>query len=80
MSTLPHPPLDIHHPVVSRELAKRADDVQLRIADLITKFAGSMMFVYIHVAVFAGWMVASSRWSRSSVKAYWRTRTSPSDM
>jgi uncharacterized membrane protein len=58
MSTLPHPPLDIHHPVVSRELAKRADDVQLRIADLITKFAGSMMFVYIHVAVFAVWMIA----------------------
>src|SRR5439155_16105394 len=31
---------------------------QLRVADAITKFAGSMMFVYIHVLVFAVWMIA----------------------
>ncbi|HEY2831381.1 MAG TPA: DUF1003 domain-containing protein [Sporichthyaceae bacterium] len=37
--------------------ARRAADVQLRIADAITKFAGSMAFVYLHVAIFAVWMV-----------------------
>jgi uncharacterized membrane protein len=31
--------------------------LQLRIADAITKFAGSMMFVYIHIVLFAVWMV-----------------------
>jgi uncharacterized membrane protein len=32
-------------------------DVQLRIADTITTFAGSMPFVYFHAVVFAGWML-----------------------
>ena len=31
--------------------------LQLRIADAITAFAGSMRFVYIHVALFAVWML-----------------------
>jgi uncharacterized membrane protein len=48
----------IHHPVVAQTLAKTAEQLQLRIADLITRFAGSMLFVYLHVAVFAIWMVA----------------------
>ena len=30
----------VHHPVVARELTKQAQDLQLRIADLITRFAG----------------------------------------
>jgi uncharacterized membrane protein len=46
-----------HHPVVIAHKAHRAADVQLRIADAITSFAGSMMFVYIHAVVFAIWMV-----------------------
>jgi uncharacterized membrane protein len=46
-----------HHPVVEHVLAKRAQDVQLRIADAITKFAGSMQFVYLHVVAFAAWML-----------------------
>ena len=53
-------PIDVsasHHPVVAHVLAKRAQDVQLRIADEITKFAGSMRFVYLHVVGFAIWMV-----------------------
>jgi len=45
------------HPVVLEEQAKRAADLQLRIADGITAFAGSMRFVYLHVALFALWMV-----------------------
>ena len=36
----------VHHPVVARELSKQAQDLQLRIADLITRFAGSMQFVF----------------------------------
>jgi uncharacterized membrane protein len=46
-----------HHPVVVDQIEKRAADVQLRIADRITAFAGSMKFVYIHAAVFALWML-----------------------
>ena len=37
--------------------AKRAADIQLRIADWITGFAGSMNFVYLHVVLFAAWML-----------------------
>jgi uncharacterized membrane protein len=45
------------HPTVEAQLAKRAASVQLRIADAITSFAGSMKFVYVHIVVFALWMV-----------------------
>jgi len=44
-----------HHPVVVTQLEKRASDVQLKVADAITAFAGSMMFVYIHAVIFAVW-------------------------
>jgi len=47
----------VHHPVLVAHLAHRASDVQLRIADRITAFAGSMPFVYIHAAAFAAWML-----------------------
>ena len=46
-----------HHPVVLAHKAHRAADVQLRIADAITAFAGSMRFVYIHAVGFAVWML-----------------------
>ena len=36
---------------------RRAQDVQLRIADWITGFAGSMNFVYLHIALFTVWML-----------------------
>jgi uncharacterized membrane protein len=45
------------HPVVTRIRAHRSAHVQLRIADAITRFAGSMAFVYLHVVVFVAWMV-----------------------
>lgn len=35
----------------------RSADLQLRVADAITRFAGPMAFVYLHVVVFAVWMV-----------------------
>jgi uncharacterized membrane protein len=47
----------VHHPVVVAHQQQRAADVQLRVADAITAFAGSMPFVYIHAVVFAVWMI-----------------------
>jgi len=46
-----------HHPAVLEEQQRRAADIQLRIADRITAFAGSMNFVYLHVVLFAVWML-----------------------
>jgi uncharacterized membrane protein len=45
-------------------LAARAESAQLRLADRITAFAGSMPFVYIHAAAFGVWMlvVESDPW------------------
>ena len=45
------------HPVVVRFNAQRYADFQLRLADRITAFAGSMKFVYMHAVVFAVWMI-----------------------
>jgi uncharacterized membrane protein len=55
-----------HSPVVVAHMEKRAADVQLRAADAITKFAGSMKFVYIHAVVFAVWMlfIESNPWPK----------------
>jgi uncharacterized membrane protein len=46
-----------HHPAVLAQDAQRAADLQVRIADAITAYAGSMRFVYIHIVVFAVWMI-----------------------
>ena len=46
-----------NHPVVRSHLAQREADIQLRIADAITRFAGSMTFVYLHAVAFAVWML-----------------------
>jgi len=51
----------VHHPAVVEQFEKRANDTQLRIADRITSFAGSMNFVYIHAVVFAVWMLVFER-------------------
>jgi uncharacterized membrane protein len=45
------------HPAVVAHRDNRSSDIQLRVADAITAFAGSMPFVYIHVVVFAAWML-----------------------
>ena len=47
----------LHHPAVVAQVEKRASDLQLRIADRITAFAGSMHFVYLHAFLFALWML-----------------------
>lgn len=53
-----------HHPAVTHDLNRHADKRSLRLADLVTRFAGSMPFVYVHVALFAVWMlfVEQSPW------------------
>ena len=55
---------DGRHPTVLAMEARRAEDLQLRIADAITKFAGSMTFVYLHAVLFVLWMlfVESNPW------------------
>ena len=50
----PHP-LPIH-PALRRAHDDRAGNLQLRIADRITAFAGSMRFVYIHMLWFGCWI------------------------
>lgn len=52
------------HPAFARVQEARAASLQLRVADWITKFAGSMNFVYIHAIGFTIWMllVEDSPW------------------
>jgi uncharacterized membrane protein len=46
-----------------RRLREEADaSAQERIADAITHFTGSMLFVYLHLAVFGFWIVANLGW------------------
>jgi uncharacterized membrane protein len=45
------------HPVVIRLNAERAAEFELRLADRITAFAGSMRFVYLHAVAFVLWML-----------------------
>jgi uncharacterized membrane protein len=47
----------VHHPALLEVAKGRRDNFQLRLADRITSFAGSMNFVWIHAALFAVWMV-----------------------
>jgi uncharacterized membrane protein len=46
----------VQHPALQQHLATRAANVQNRIADTITRFAGSMAFVYISIIWFALWI------------------------
>ena len=44
------------NPALVRHAQERARSVQNRVADRITAFAGSMTFVYIHIAWFGCWI------------------------
>jgi uncharacterized membrane protein len=44
-----------------REEERRAT-LQERVAERITRFTGSMLFVYIHLAIFGFWIVANLGW------------------
>jgi len=56
--------LPTQHPAVAAQKQHRASSIQLTVADAITSFAGSMMFVYLHIVIFAGWMlfIEASPW------------------
>jgi uncharacterized membrane protein len=45
------------HPALVEHAEKRARSAQNRVADAITRFAGSMWFVYLHIAWFSAWIV-----------------------
>ena len=47
----------IPHPALIEHAQQRAEKLQNRIADRITAYAGSMHFVYLHIALFAIWML-----------------------
>jgi len=57
-------PVPIHrvtHPDLLAYAQMRAKSLQNRVADGITRFAGSMAFVYIHVALFGYWLITAGR-------------------
>ena len=45
------------NPALAKAARERAQNVQNRIADKITDFAGSMMFVYLHILWFGSWII-----------------------
>jgi uncharacterized membrane protein len=54
LPTTDQPP---EHEALAEHVRERAGNVQNRVADAITGFAGSMIFVYIHIAAFVVWML-----------------------
>jgi uncharacterized membrane protein len=69
--TYPPPPAPGLSPVLERniqalqrrrEREEKEANVQERVADAITRFTGSMRFVYLHLAFFGFWIVANLRW------------------
>jgi len=44
------------HPALLRHAEDRRESLENRVADQITRFAGSMQFVYLHVIWFAVWI------------------------
>ena len=61
MSIRHRPDSGPHHPAVAEDLREHAERLQGSIADLITRDAGSMLFVYVHIAIFAIWMLLLER-------------------
>jgi uncharacterized membrane protein len=45
------------NPALIRHADQRRQSLENRIADQITRFAGSMMFVYLHIIWFASWII-----------------------
>ena len=50
------PVAETAHPALKIHERQRASNVQNRIADRITIFAGSMLFVYLHLVWFGSWI------------------------
>ena len=65
----PHPPgltsvleRNIHALQERRQREEAQAGVQERIADAITRFTGSMTFVYLHLVIYGFWIVANLGW------------------
>jgi uncharacterized membrane protein len=54
VSTRPLP--TIGNPALLKHAQERRKSIENRVADQITRFAGSMRFVYIHIIWFAAWI------------------------
>jgi uncharacterized membrane protein len=52
----PDKPVVAHNPALAAQRARRRESPALRLADLITIFAGSMRFVGLHVIWFGIWI------------------------
>ena len=61
---------DQHHPVVESQKSDRTANLQLRVADVITKFAGNMLFVYIHIGLFGAWIATNGLGLKSDPYPY----------
>ncbi|MFE2586328.1 DUF1003 domain-containing protein [Streptomyces sp. NPDC059378] len=55
-SPLPHPVIRLPH---EQEIFARRRGLQDHVADRITAFAGSMVFVYVHIVWFTGWILVN---------------------
>ena len=49
--------------IARRRTEEAQKTVQDRVADAITRFTGSMLFVYIHVVLFAAWIIINLGWT-----------------
>jgi uncharacterized membrane protein len=47
---------DVKHPALQLHQQQRHESLQNRVADKVTDFAGSMVFVYVHIAWFIVWI------------------------
>jgi len=50
-------PASPRNPALREHAKERTQHAENRIADAITQFAGSMLFVYIHIIWFASWII-----------------------
>src|SRR3954453_8891341 len=50
---------NIHALLARRKAEERAKSWQERMADAITAFTGSIRFVYLHLVLFGGWIIAN---------------------
>ena len=53
---------NIHALLERRQAEQRARGIQERVADAMTRFAGSMMCVYFHLVVFGMWIIINLGW------------------
>ena len=51
--SVPAPP---EHPALAQHTLERSRSAQNRVADSVTLFAGSMVFVYLHIVWFGAWI------------------------